>query len=264
MNQSTPIESSYQVVPIGKVISPFKQKFTVPRQPRLLSLAKGYIELFKPFDDLHALSSLADFSHIWVLFWFHLNPENKSASFEQYKWQPMVRPPRLGGKEKVGVFASRSPFRPNPIGMSVYKLDGIEKNSKGIKIHINGIDVVDGTPVIDIKPYIPFSDSVTDAKGGFAQDIPVMPFNVIFSDKALAELYHLAKNQGHSESYAKEVEQFILQVLSQDARPSYHQNKMNVDMSKKQYGVDLLEYNIKWLLDENQVIITDVSLTKNR
>lgn len=248
--------NNYSVVPIGKVSSPFKQKFTVPRQPRLLNLAKGVITLNKPFNDPLAVEKLSSFSHIWVLFWFHLNPENKSASAEGYKWQPMVKPPRLGGKEKVGVFATRSPFRPNPIGLSVYELAGVEYIDQQVKIYINGVDVVDNTPVIDIKPYIPFSDSIPDACGSFATDLPHMPFSVKFSSHALNALFGYILADGQSIEYANEVKNFIEQLLSQDPRPAHLIQKYQ----KQDYGVDIMDYNVKWILNDTEVYVTEILL----
>lgn len=248
--------NQYEVVPIGKISTPFKQKFTVPRQPRLVNLAKGLITLNKPFDDPNAIIALSSFSHIWVLFWFHLNPDNKSAASEDYKWQPMVRPPRLGGKEKVGVFATRSPFRPNPIGMSVFELESVECIDNRVEIRVKGVDVVDGTPIIDIKPYIPFSDSIAEAVGGFAEQPPATPFHVEFTQEACQQLDDLVQQAGQSLAYAHEVRAFISEILSQDPRPAYHHNKSE----QQQYGVELLDYEIKWILHEQLVTVTAFKL----
>ncbi|SES87196.1 tRNA (N6-threonylcarbamoyladenosine(37)-N6)-methyltransferase TrmO [Thorsellia anophelis] len=248
----------YEIVPIGQINTPFKQKFTVPRQPRLINLAKGVITLNKPFDDVNAVAALSSFSHVWVLFWFHLNPDNKSASSNLYKWQPMVRPPRLGGKEKVGVFASRSPFRPNPIGMSVFELESVECINGHVEIHVKGVDVVDGTPIIDIKPYIPFSDSINEAKGAFAQLPPISPFTVEFTPEANEQLERLVLDAGQSLEYSLEVKSFIVEILSQDPRPAYH--KQNSE--QQQYGVELLDYEIKWVLQDVLVTVTAFKLLK--
>jgi tRNA-Thr(GGU) m(6)t(6)A37 methyltransferase TsaA len=139
------------VHPIGVVRSPFKDRVSAPRQPAADKGTRGTIELFAGHDFEHALSDLETWDHIWVLFWFHLNQG----------WRPKVLPPR--SKKRRGVFSTRSPHRPNPIGLSVVTLESID----GLTLHVKNLDILDGTPVLDIKPYVPFADAIPDAKTGW-------------------------------------------------------------------------------------------------
>lgn len=142
----------FSIEAIGVTHSCFKDKFGVPRQPGLINSAHARLELFPPFNQPSAFSGLEGFSHIWINFVFH------HCLDQQVRLT--VRPPRLGGNRKIGVFASRSTHRPNPIGLSVVKLAGIEKGSDGVSLLLNGVDLVDGTPVLDIKPYLPSADAI--------------------------------------------------------------------------------------------------------
>ena len=159
----TPDAFSFPV--IGVMHSCFMAKFGVPRQPGLIPEATGYIELQPPFNQPNTVRGLEQFSHLWLCFVFHHNLRDG--------WKATVRPPRLGGDTRLGVFATRSPFRPSPIGLSVVKLQHLELKDHGIiRIHVQGQDLVDGTPIIDIKPYIPYTDAIPDANAGFAADSP--------------------------------------------------------------------------------------------
>ena len=256
---------------IGKVHSPYKEKFAIPRQPGLVSCAKGVIELIDQANNIDLVRGLEQFSHIWVLFVFHAT--------QQQGWKPLVRPPRLGGNKKMRVLATRSTFRPNPIGMSVVKLDKISASNNKVSIHISGLDLLDQTPVIDIKPYIAYSDIVstsvvssdiintdlittalvttnlttTDKKcnpsADFAQSAPISKLTVSFSHNAKQRLIVL--NSQHPE-----LETFISQVLAQDPRPAYKQNKSD----DKIYGMTLYQFNITWkMMSLDQVQVIDIS-----
>ncbi len=170
------VQQTIYITPIGIIHSCFKEKFGIPRQPGLVKDAPAILELYPEFAREEAVRELDGFSHIWLLFMFHQNIGKN--------WSPMVRPPRLGGNRKVGVFASRSPVRPNPVGMSAVELDRIEINKGKVLIHLKGIDILDQTPVIDIKPYIPYSDIINSATGGFANKTPETEILVEFSEKA--------------------------------------------------------------------------------
>ncbi len=165
--------------PIGFVKSCFKEKFGTPRQGNLAPFTRGYIEINKEWDPHKALMGIEAFSHAWVIFCFHDN------SAHQYK--PLVSPPRLGGK-RLGVFATRAPMRPNPIGLTLVKIDKIE----GGRLYISGLDIVEGTPVLDIKPYIHRYDSVADSKEGWLADEQLDETSdsiaVVFSEEALAQV----------------------------------------------------------------------------
>lgn len=158
------MNKTYCLNPIGTIHSCFKEKFTIPRQPGLVKQAKATLELIEPYNRKEAVRGLEEFSHIWVVFVFH---KNESRG----QWKPTVRPPRLGGNKRVGIFASRSPHRPSPIGMSAVKLEGIEESKDKILLHLSGVDLLDGTPVLDIKPYIGYADSIEDSYDGFAKII---------------------------------------------------------------------------------------------
>ena len=212
---------------IGTIDSPYKEKFAIPRQPGIVTAAQGKLRLTGVANNAELVRGLAQFSHIWLLFIFH--------GTQAQGWKPLVRPPRLGGNKKLGVFATRSTFRPNPIGMSVVKLDRIEQQASQVILHISGLDLLDGTPIVDIKPYVPYADIIENADGGYAQEQPNSDIKVIFSNAALLTLAE--KNQDYPT-----LQSLIEQVLSQDPRPAYKQKKVD----DKTYGMTLYAFNIKW------------------
>lgn len=220
---------------IGEVDSPYKEKFAIPRQPGLVSAAKGKITLCDVYNNEELVRGLSAFSHIWVVFIFHAT--------QQQGWKPLVRPPRLGGNQKMGVLATRSTFRPNPIGMSVVKLDSIEKINKRIILNISAFDLLDKTPVIDIKPYIPYADSIENAKASYAQQQPAKIISVNFTDNARHTLIK------HKSTFPT-LETLIIQILSQDPRPAYKQKKDDDSI----YGVSLYHFNIRWLMRSHDTI----------
>lgn len=227
--------------PIGMVSSPYKEKFAIPRQPGLVSSAKGSIRLLGDVNNSDSVRELAQFSHIWLLFVFH--------GTQAQGWKPLVRPPRLGGNKKMGVFATRSTFRPNPIGMSVVKLDKIEQLEQNIILHISGMDLLDQTPIIDIKPYIPYSDSLPNAIAGFAQTEPQQKLTISFSEQAQQALTRL-------KSELPDLTLLIEQVLAQDPRPAYKQTKHD----DKIYGMTLYHLNIQWrMLDPKSVEVVQIN-----
>jgi tRNA-Thr(GGU) m(6)t(6)A37 methyltransferase TsaA len=213
--------------PIGIVNSPYKEKFAIPRQPGLVNAAKGTITLLNEVNNIDSVRELEQFSHIWLLFIFH-GTQNQG-------WKPLVRPPRLGGNKKVGVLASRSTFRPNPIGMSVVKLDKVEHMERGVIIHISGLDLLDQTPIVDIKPYIPYSDALENSLAGFAQQEPQVKLKVTFAIQA-----HKALEKMRSD--LPDLTLLIEQVLAQDPRPAYKQKHVD----DKIYGMRLYDLNIQW------------------
>jgi tRNA-Thr(GGU) m(6)t(6)A37 methyltransferase TsaA len=231
---------------IATVNSPYKEKFAIPRQPGLVSAAKGEVRLTGEFNQIELVRELEQFSHIWLLFVFH--------GTQAQGWKPLVRPPRLGGNKKMGVLATRSTFRPNPIGMSVVKLDKItydevkSHSQRQVILHISGLDLLDKTPIIDIKPYIPYSDAI-EAQAGFAQHQPEHIITVTFSEKAQQALVQF-KHQ-HSE-----LQQLIEQVLAQDPRPAYKQQKTD----DKIYGIALHQLNIQWRMSHlNSIDVIDIT-----
>ena len=154
-----------EIVPIGFVRTCFDEKFAVPRQPGLCPSAWGELVFEPEFRSEDALRGIEGFSHLWLVFGFHLT---RDAG-----WSPTVRPPRLGGNERVGVFASRSTFRPNGLGLSLVKLEGVERREKdGPVLKLGGVDLVSGTPVFDVKPYLPYAEAWPEARGGYAAEPP--------------------------------------------------------------------------------------------
>ncbi|EPQ5227662.1 tRNA (N6-threonylcarbamoyladenosine(37)-N6)-methyltransferase TrmO [Providencia stuartii] len=218
---------SFQFNVIGHIESPYKEKFAIPRQPGLVQAGVGRLHLHSPFNDPNSVRGLNQFSHVWVLFVFHQTMENG--------WKPLVRPPRLGGNEKMGVFATRSTFRPNPIGMSLVELRGITIKNNQVILELGSLDLVDGTPVIDIKPYLPFAEAVSNATAGYAQDTPSDDMQVIFTPQLETEL-DVYQNQYPG------IKQFISQVLMQDPRPAYKKQSTET----RDYAVHLLDFNIRW------------------
>lgn len=233
---------SSQIEAVGYCRTPYKQKFGIPRQPGLVNI-KGVIELAPQVNNLDAVRGIEQYSHLWLLFCFHENL--------QQGWKNTVRPPRLGGNEKLGVFATRSTFRPNGIGQSVVKLHKvIQKNGK-VCLEISGMDLLDGTPIIDIKPYIPFSDSIESATGGIAQDAPKL-IDVQFSSLAKAQIDAHSSKLNNSDLI-----QLITDVLAQDPRPAYKKAKAD----PKLYQVALYDIDIFWTVTEQQINVIEIKPT---
>lgn len=219
--------NEYGLRQIGVIRSPYKEKFAVPRQPGLVEDGTGELSLLPPYNQPDAVRGLEAFSHIWVLFVFHQTLAQG--------WRPTVRPPRLGGNARVGVFATRSTFRPNPIGMSLIALRGIRISGAQVTLELGSLDLVDGTPVVDIKPYLPYAESIPSAQAGFAQQGPTAGMTVGFCAAAEMRLAELAPH------YPR-LRQFISDLLAQDPRPAYHQRQD----SERIYAVALLEFTVRW------------------
>lgn len=211
---------------IGTIRSPYKEKFAVPRQPGLIEDGGGELVLLPPYNQADAVRGLSDFSHLWVMFIFHQTMEGG--------WRPTVRPPRLGGNARIGVFATRSTFRPNPLGMSLIALKGVRVQAKEVVLELGSLDMVDGTPVVDIKPYLPFAESQPLARAGFAQGAPTSDMPVRFSRQAERQL--------QQQSQYPQLRRFISQVLAQDPRPAYRKG----EAAKRDYAVWLLDFNVRW------------------
>ncbi|MFV0450199.1 MAG: tRNA (N6-threonylcarbamoyladenosine(37)-N6)-methyltransferase TrmO [Vibrio sp.] len=227
----------HTITPIATIETPYKEKFAVPRQPRLVPSARARIKLLGELNCLQAVREMEQFSHLWLLFLFDQNLEAG--------WKPTVRPPRLGGNERVGVLASRSTFRPNGIGMSAVEFLAINKEGEQFYIEVGSVDLVDGTPIVDIKPYIPYSDAIPKAKGGYAESEP-STIDVQFSTQAQEILNTLP------DSAVKKA--VISEVLAQDPRPAYKKNKPD----EKQYAVHLYDLNVKFIITANLVTVTTI------
>ena len=216
---------------IGHIETDFSTKFGLPRQSGLCDALTGRIVLLPEYRREEAFRGLEEFSHIWLLWLF------SEASREE--WSPTVRPPRLGGNRRMGVFSTRSPFRPNNIGLSCLKLDRIVYENDGPVLYVSGIDMMDGTPVIDIKPYVPVADCRPDATDGFTKNTKNYSLDVVFDENLLLRLPE-NKRKG------------ALQLLSQDPRPAY------IDDEKRIFGVLYAEYDIRFTVSGNQLTVCDV------
>lgn len=241
-------DGSFEFQPIGFLETCFKEKFGIPRQPGLVNEAKGILQLGKNPDIKTALRSLEGFSHLWLIFVFHQN--------ESKNWKPSIRPPRLGGARKVGVLASRSPHRPNPIGISVVKLNEIDLDfEKGPRIHIQGMDLLDGTPILDIKPYLPYADSVPTANSGWA-DEEILRVPVEFTAQAEATIDHYENNV-----LCSNLRLLIRELLSLDPRPAFQKRQLPIDESHTQgtqYGFKLFNFDVKWEIRDKKFVVTQL------
>ena len=221
---------SYKVSPVGFVRSCFKEKFAIPRQPQLAPAAHGVLELVAPFDQGEAVQGLEQVSHVWLLFLFHLALEDKPRL--------KVRPPRLGGNQSMGVFATRATHRPNGIGQSVVKLDKVEPG----RLWLSGIDLLDGTPVLDIKPYVPYADAIGGATNCIASAAPAL-IPVHWQDAALQQA------RKHALRLNEPLVELIEQCLAQDPRPAYQ-----LPTPERRYGAQFWDLDVRWHYPQAGVI----------
>ena len=221
-----------EIKPIAKIINDYDSKFAVPRQSGLVNEIKSQIIFEKEYSNKAAFKRIEEFSHLWLIWGFSLN-SHQSTSLT-------VRPPRLGGNEKVGVFATRSPFRPNPIGLSSVKLEKVIKDKNdNVTLIVSGADLVSGTPIYDIKPYITFSDCHTDAVCGFADENKNHKLKVIIDDDILNNI-------------KKEKQNALKEILEGDPRPAYHEDG-------RQYGFAFAGKEIKFTVTDNTLTVTEIT-----
>lgn len=233
----TPL-NAFSLHHIATVHSPFKEKFGIPRQSGLIEGNIGQIELLPPWDRQEALQGLEGFSHIWVLFIFH------EALKPLEDWRPTVRPPRAGAKRQ-GVFATRSPYRPNAIGLSVLGYHGWRKENGKLLLEVSGLDLLDQTPVIDIKPYLPYADSLPQASGGFAAAAPKSAvLEVKFSELAETQLLH-------AQSRYPQLRRLIETTLTHNPRPPYFGS---ID-KRERFGIKLYEFDVQWQLQAERIVV---------
>lgn len=219
------------IKPIGIIHSPFKEKFAVPRQAKLVEQIKSTIEIFPPYDDLNCFRGLEEFSHLWLIFGFNL--------ISDHSFRALVRPPRLGGNKKLGVFATRSPFRPNNLGLSSVKLLGITRCDHKTLLEISGADLVDQTPIYDLKPYIKFTDAIMEAQSSYASYEPEHKIKVEFSEQAQGFI-------DERESLEQVPLRALIQdLLSYDPRPAYK----NKTTEPQEYGFKIYDLNVKFIYD---------------
>ena len=217
---------------IARIHTDFPDKFGIPRQSGMVEELKGQIVFEPEYRNPDAVRGLEDFSHIWLIWEF-------SEAIRE-DWSPTVRPPRLGGNTRKGVFATRSPFRPNPIGLSSVKLDMISFNDEnGPVLHVSGADLMDGTPVYDVKPYIPFTDSHPEAIGGFADEHVNDRLQVRFPNHFLKIIPSNKQNA-------------LLEVLSLDPRPSYQ------DDGERSYGLEFAGFDVQFQVQDDVLTVCEV------
>jgi tRNA-Thr(GGU) m(6)t(6)A37 methyltransferase TsaA len=220
------IKQKMEINPIAYIHTAFPEKFGVPRQSGLAGNLQGTIIFEKEYRNPDALRGLDGFSHLWLIWEFSANRR------AQGEWQPTVRPPRLGGNASMGVFATRSPFRPNPLGLSCVKITGIEMESvNGPLIHVAGADLMDGTPIYDIKPYVRYADARPEAVCGYVDDLHERSLKVVLPTELSAKITD------------KEIIPSLIQTLQLDPRPSYH------DDPEREYGMSFDKYNVRFKVD---------------
>lgn len=218
--------------PIAHMKSDFPTKFGIPRQSNLVSQLRSAIVFEPEYRVADALRGIEGFSHLWLIWQF--------SEAVRTGWSPTVRPPRLGGNTRMGVFATRSPFRPNNLGLSCVRLEGVEQHpSLGPVIHVSGADLMDGTPIFDIKPYIPYADSFPDALGGFTDTAGSFLLNVDFPESLL----HLLPEEKRAAA---------VEVLSHDPRPSYQRKPERI------YGLPFAGYDIRFQVKEDTLTVVAV------
>ena len=217
---------------IGHIKTDFRSKFGIPRQSGLVREVVGKI-IFEPeFRNVKAIKGLELFSHMWIIWQFSEN--------EDYEWQPTVRPPALGGNKRVGVFATRSPYRPNPIGISAVKIVKISQySSEGPVIYVQGPDLMDGTPIYDIKPYIPYADKIDDAVGGFSTPGDENKLRVVIPEDIEGNISRKKKDA-------------LVQILANDPRPAYHND------SKRIYKFSYADYVISFKVSDSVAYVTSI------
>lgn len=228
LHKSRPADEALTLTPVAITRSCFKDKFGVPRQPGLTRHAHAELIIQSPFDREDAFRGLESASHIWLTFQFH--------EAVRAEWRPVVRPPRLGGNRKIGVFASRSPFRPNSLGLSVVRNEGLVRKDGQLVLKISNHDLIEGTPILDIKPYLPFSDSVPEALLGWADTAPTDRLEVLFSPEALEQLSQLP------EADYPDFRALVEDVVSYDPRPSFRRGREE----QRIYGAHLYDRNVRF------------------
>ncbi len=218
---------------IAHIHTDFPEKFGIPRQSGLIKELTGRIVFTPEYRNADALRGIEDYDYLWLLWQFE--------GVERETWSPTVRPPRLGGETHVGVFATRSPFRPNPIGLSSVKLEGVEQTKEGTVLLVSGVDLRDNTPIYDIKPYLPYVDSHPEARGGFAAEKASYELAVDLPEEVF---------EGISEdAFPVEKRKALIEVLKQDPRPAYHEDENRI------YGMAFAGYNVSFRVKEGLLTV---------
>lgn len=219
------------IEPIGEIRTPFPEKFGIPRQSGVVPELEGQIILDKKYRVMEAFRGIEDYEYLWLLWQFDI-PEKEDFT-------PTVRPPRLGGNTRMGVFATRSPFRPNAIGLSCVKMQRLEETDEGPILHVSGVDLRDHTKILDIKPYLPYADAHPDARTGFAGQVVYAQQEVV-ADQAVLE------------GIPKDDAAVIIQLLEQDPRPHYQQDETRI------YGMDYDKYDVKFKAEDGKIRLLSI------
>ena len=240
------MKSELTVPIIGIVHSPFHEKFGIPRQPNLVQVP-AVIEFISPYDDALAFVGIEAFSHLWLIWQFHQNKNDSQNSLQTQKFRTQIRPPRLGGNQKIGVFASRSMYRPSPLGLSVVELVKVIKEKGKIKLLIRGADLLNGTPIVDIKPYIAYSDAIPNANSGFAPQAP-QRLSVEWTAAANEQAQGLISRN----LLDTEQQQLINELLALDPRPAYQDDENRV------YGMRYGQVNVEFQVRSEKIKVVSV------
>ena len=227
-----------EITPIAHIVNSYVEKFGIPRQAGLAEDVISRVVFEPEYRNADVLRGLSDFSHIWLI-WEFTEAKRKHTE-EQKSWTPTVRPPRLGGNERMGVFATRSPFRPNPLGLSCVEIDHIDlQTGEGPVIFVRGADLMNGTPIYDIKPYLPYADAYPDAREGFAETVPHHTLLVEMDE----EWYMI-----YGQTFCEE----IREILSQDPRPAYQNDPDRL------YGMKYGDCDIRFRVVEGTAIVVEI------
>ena len=221
-----------EITPIAYIRSDFQEKFGIPRQSGLVEALRAEVVFAPEYRVPEAVRGLEDFSHIWLIWEF--------SQARREGWSPTVRPPRLGGNRRLGVFATRAPFRPNALGLSAVRLEAVEPDApRGPVLHVSGADLLDGTPIYDIKPYIPYADAVPEASGGFTDRVDRLLLAVDCPPDLL-------------ERVPPEKREALLAVLAQDPRPQYQNDP------KRIYGMSFAGLEVRFQVVEGRLMVTEI------
>lgn len=224
-----------EIRPVAYIRTEFPEKFGIPRQSGLAERLTGKIVFEKEFRNPEAFRGLSDFSHLWLIWEFSANRHNE--------WQPTVRPPRLGGNAHMGVFATRSPYRPNPLGLSCVELESIDfDDPEGPVLYVRGADLMDGTPIYDIKPYIRYADSHPDAVCGYVDELSERKLRVKMSPELVAKVDD------------DDVLAAMVEMLSLDPRPSYHNDP------HREYGLSFAGYNVRFIVCDGVLEVVNIKI----
>lgn len=222
-----------EITPIAHIQSDLKEKFGIPRQSGLVESLRAEVVFTPAYRVSEAVRGLEDFSHIWLIWEF--------SQARRENWSPTVRPPRLGGNRRVGVFATRSPFRPNSLGLSAVRLDRVELDApQGPVLHVSGADLLDGTPIYDIKPYIPYADAHPEASGGFTDRVD----RVLLAVECPPALL---------EQVPPEKREALLSILAQDPRPSYQEDRLRM------YGMAFADFQVRFSVDGGKLRVVEIT-----